>query len=153
MRGRLGSVKRIEEKQQIAVFIRGKDDGPIKSPCAMKSHLLKDSPRRDALRSGQWQYDVAYVVESVAQGLVTVGALIMVAGGVLANIVFVRYVATQKLSTEDPVIQRAAVFRFGSSLLLCGALGFGGACILVLGLIVGNGTAAWTIAIPLVPLV
>ena len=89
----------------------------------------------------------------MTQGLVTVGALIMVAGGVLANVVFVRYVAARRPSTQDPAIRREAVFAFAISLLLCAAVAFGGAFVLVLGLIVGNGAAAWTLSIPLAPLV
>jgi len=77
----------------------------------------------------------------------------MVAGGVLANVVFVRYAAARRSSSRDPAIRREAVFAFAISLLLCAAVGFGGAFVLVLGLIVGNGAAAWTLSIPLAPLV
>jgi hypothetical protein len=90
---------------------------------------------------------------SLAQGFVVVGALIMVAGGVLANVVFVRYVAARRPSSRDPAIRRQAVFAFAISLMLCAAVGFGGAFVLVLGLVVGNGAAAWTLSIPMAPLV
>lgn len=92
------------------------------------------------------------MLESWTQGLVIAGALIMVAGAVLANVVFARYVTAQRPSTGDPAIRREAAFVFAISLLLCAAVGFGGACVLVLGLIVGNGAAAWTLSIPLAPL-
>ena len=83
----------------------------------------------------------------------TVGALMMVAGAVLASVVFVRYLAVPRRSAEDPATRRQAAFDFAISLLLCSAVVFGGACVLVLGLIVGSGAAAWTLSIPLAPLV
>jgi hypothetical protein len=92
-------------------------------------------------------------VEWLPLGLVIVGALTMVVAAVLANIVFVRYPLTRRLSTLDPVTRRTTDFAFATSLLLSAALCFAGACVLVLGLIVGNGTAAWTLLIPLSPLV
>jgi hypothetical protein len=84
-----------------------------------------------------------------ALGLVIVGAFTMVVAGVLANIVFVRY----SRSIHKLVSRQTTDLALAKSLLLCGALCLVGATLLVLGLVVGNGTAAWTLLIPLAPLV
>jgi hydrogenase-4 membrane subunit HyfE len=80
-----------------------------------------------------------------ALGLVLVGALIIVVAAVLANIVLVRY----SRSTHGLVTRHTTDVALATSLLLCATLSFVGATLLVLGLIVGNGTAAWTLLIPL----
>ncbi|HLQ15807.1 MAG TPA: hypothetical protein VK256_08120 [Candidatus Eisenbacteria bacterium] len=92
------------------------------------------------------------MVESLALGLVYVGALMMVAAAVFANVVFFRYPVKRRLSTHDPVSRRETDMTFAISLLQCAAVTFGGACVLVLGLVVGSGAAAWTLLIPFVPL-
>lgn len=93
------------------------------------------------------------MVEWLEFGLVILGALTMVVAAVLANIVFFRHPTRRRLSTHDPVARRESDLAFARSLLLRAALTFVGASVLVLGLIVGNGTAAWTLLIPLSPLV
>ena len=92
------------------------------------------------------------MVEWLALGLVVLGAFAMVLAAVLANIVFLRYPLARRLSTHDDVARRAADFALATSLLRCAALTFVGAFVLVLGLVVGRGNAAWTLAIPLSPL-
>ena len=84
-----------------------------------------------------------------AFGLVIVGPLTMVAAGVLANVVVVRY----SRSIHNLVSRQTTDLALAKSLLLCGALCSVGATLLVLGLIVGSGTAAWTLLIPLALLV
>jgi quinol-cytochrome oxidoreductase complex cytochrome b subunit len=97
-------------------------------------------------------YDLLTMVEWLAVGFVILGALTMVVAAVLANIVFFRYPLPQRLSAHDPVARRAAGIALAISLLRCAALTFAGASVLVLGLVVGNGTAPWTLLIPLSPL-
>jgi hypothetical protein len=89
----------------------------------------------------------------LALGLVILGACTMVGAAVLANIVFFRYPLARRLSIHDQVARRAADFALAKSLLRCAALSFAGASVLVLGLVVGRGSAAWTLVIPLGPLV
>ena len=93
------------------------------------------------------------MIEWLALGLVILGALTIVAAAVLANIVFFRYMLARGLSTHDRVALRAADIAFATSLLRCAVITFGGASLLVLGLVAGYGTAVWTLVIPLSPLI
>jgi hypothetical protein len=77
----------------------------------------------------------------------------MVVAAVLANVVLFRYVLARRVSIHDPVSRRTADIALATSLLSCAALTFIGASVLVFGLVVGNGTAAWSLMIPLSPLV
>jgi hypothetical protein len=88
----------------------------------------------------------------LALGLVILGVCTMVGAAVLANIVFFRYPLTCKLSIHNPAARRAADLVLAKSLLRCAALTLAGATVLVLGLVVGRGSAAWTLVIPLGPL-
>jgi hypothetical protein len=99
------------------------------------------------------EYYSLTMVERLALGFVILGALTMVVSAVLANIVFFRYPLARRLSSRDPVSRRSADTALATSLLRCAALTFIGAFVLVLGLVVGNRTAAWTLLIPLSPLV
>ena len=93
------------------------------------------------------------MVEWLGLGFVTLGACTMVVAAVLANIVFFRYPLTRRLSTHDSLARRGADLALATSLLRCAALSLGGATVLVFGLVVGRGSAAWTFMIPLSPLV
>ena len=92
-------------------------------------------------------------VQWLTLGLVPLGALMIVGAAVLANIVLIRFPLMRRRSTNDPFGRRTTDLAFASSLSLCAALSFFGASVLVLGLILSNGTAAWTLLIPLSPLV
>jgi hypothetical protein len=93
------------------------------------------------------------MVDWVAVGFEVLGALTMVVAVVLANVVLFRYLLARRVSIHDSVSRRAADIALATSLLSCAALTFIGASVLVLGLVVGNGTATWSLVIPLSPLV
>jgi hypothetical protein len=88
------------------------------------------------------------VREFVADGLITVGALIAVVGAIRANFAYFRYFQMRGSASTDRTKRAMAGMEFVYSTSLAAVITGGGIAVLVVGLVIGHGVQPWTISMP-----